>query len=376
MTRQRLASEVPPAAVKVTDFAFSAAYRAQADRERMQVAREEMTWSESGEVPDEPVDVLLNFGCNVRQTPHLQREAVAVFEALGVKFVAVAGKRFCCGKPLSSEGLHDAAKDIVSGSVRRMARYQPKRAVQWCSACEMQFKDLVQPEIGIAFGSGGIAEFLVGRLDELGDQVPWTNEVKAKAIVHGHLGEHVVRDAHPAIVMQLLDRIPGVESLGLAATPALDWCDNAGVKMASIGTEEYLAAQAGIRDHLAETGADVLVTLYHSCTRELTKFAAEDLPIRHYISILAEALGVSMPDRFSEYWRLGEARKVMEASRPNWESWGISEAEALELAHKYFIPSYGAVAEPACSCNGACSRTGADWLSARATSARLGPLPG
>jgi hypothetical protein len=363
MTTESMETDAPPAAPKVTDFAFSDFYRAMADRERMQVAREEMTWSESGAAPDEPVDLLLNFGCNVRQTPHLQREAVAVLEALGVKFAAVAGKQFCCGKPYSGKGLHDVAKDIVAGSVQRMARFQPKRAVQWCSACEMQFKDLVQPEIGIAFGSDGIAEFLVERIDELGDKVPWKKEVKAKAIVHGHFGEHPVRDAHPEIVMQLLNRIPGVESLGLAATPALDWCDNVGVKMSTIGTGEYLAAQSGIRNHLAETGADVLATLYHSCTRELVKFAADDLSIRHYISILAEALGVSMPDRFSEYWRLGDARRVMEASRPNWQSWGISEEEALELAHKYFIPSY-AVGAPECPCNGACSRTGARWLSA------------
>jgi Fe-S oxidoreductase len=362
MTTESMESDMPLGTPKVTDFTFPDVYRAQADRERMQVAREEMTWSETGTIPDEPVDVLLNFGCNVRQTPHLQREAVAVFDALGVKFAAVAGKRFCCGKPFSGTGLHDVAKDVVSASVERMVRFQPKRTVQWCSACEMQFKDLVQPKIGIPFGSDGIAEFLVERIDELGDKVPWKKEVKARAIVHGHLGEHAVRDAHPPIVMQLLNRIPGVESLGLATTPALDWCDNVGVKMSTMGTEEYLAAQSGIRDHLTETGADVLVTLYHSCTRELVKFAADDLSIRHYISILAEALGVSMPDRFSEYWRLGDARKVMEASRPNWQSWGISEAEALELAHKYFIPSY-AVGAPDCPCNGACSRTGAAWLS-------------
>lgn len=364
MTNEDTKQQMPPAAPRLTDFGYADFYQAMADREHMQVARDEMTWSESGAPPSESVDVLLNFGCNVRQTPHLQREAVAVLTALGVRFAAVAGKRFCCGKPYSGNGLHDVAKDIVTGSVRRMARFQPKRAVQWCSACEMQFKDLVQPEIGIAFASDGIAEFLVERIDELGDKVPWKKEVRARAILHGHLGEHRVRDAHPPIVMQLLTRVPGVQPLGLAATPALDWCDNVGVTMSSIGTEEYLAAQSGIRRHLAETGADVLVTLYHSCTRELVKFADDDLSIRHYISILAEALGVSMPDRFSQYWRLGDAHKVMEASRRNWESWGISEARALELAHKYFIPSY-AVNAPECSCNGACTRTGANWLSAR-----------
>lgn len=91
------------------------------------------------------------------------------------------------------------------------------------------------------------------------------------------------------------------------------------------------------------------------------EFAAVAGQKKHYISVLADALGVSKPDRFSEYWRLGDPAKVMEASRPNWSSWGITEDEALRLAHKYFTPNYG-VDIPDCPCNGACSATGSDWL--------------
>ena len=40
------------------------------------------------------------------------------------------------------------------------------------------------------------------------------------------------------------------------------------------------------------------------------------------------------------------------------------EEEALALAHKYFVPSY-AVNAPDCPCNGACTRTGATWLTAK-----------
>ncbi|MGH3460644.1 MAG: heterodisulfide reductase-related iron-sulfur binding cluster [Kribbellaceae bacterium] len=352
---------MPTAAPRVTDFAYPAFYRAMVERERMQVSREEAVWSESGASPEEPVDVLLNFGCGVRQTPHLQREAVAVLEALGVEFAAVAGQKYCCGKPYSSNGLKDAAKEIVSGSVQRMERFQPKRAIQWCSACEMQFKDLVQPDVGIEFSSDGIAEFLVERIDELGDGIPWRTDVHVRAVVHGHLGEHPVRDGHPPIVMSLLQRIPGVELIGLAESDALDLCDNVGARIATYGTEEYAAAQAALKGYLSGAGADTLVTMYHACTRELTKFADDELRIRHYISILAEALGVSKPDRFSQYWRMSDPAAIVEASRPNWESWGITEQEALLLAHKYFVPSYAARA-PECPCNGTCSRTGSDWL--------------
>ncbi|HEX9550584.1 MAG TPA: heterodisulfide reductase-related iron-sulfur binding cluster [Candidatus Limnocylindrales bacterium] len=346
-----------------TDFAYPAFYRTMIEREHLQVSRDESAWTERHTAPERPVDVLLNFGCNVRQTPHLMREAVAVFEALGVDFAAVAGQQFCCGKPYSNNGLHDAARQVVRSSVKRMASYAPRTAIQWCSACEMQFSDVVEPEVGIDFKSTGLASFLIRRLDALGSATPWQTSVPTKVLVHGHLGEHRVRDAHPPVAMDLLRRVPGVEVIGLAETPTLGLCDNAGPRLATIGTQEYLDAQSALEAYVADAGADAIVTLYHGCTRELGKFASERLAIRHYISIVAMALGISVPDRFSMLWRLGDPVKVAEASRPQWSSWGISEEEALQLAHKYFVPSY-AVNAPECPCNGDCTRTGAKFLSA------------
>lgn len=352
---------MPGDAPAKTDFAYPAFYRTMIEREHMQVSRDETTWSERHPTPDRPVDVLLNFGCNVRQTPHLMREAVAVFETLGVDFAAVAGQQYCCGKPYSNNGLHDSARTVVEASVRRMASFRPTTAIQWCSACEMQFADVVVPEVGIEFKSNGLAAFLIERLDDLGARVPWQGDATARVLVHGHLGEHRVRDAHPPIAMELLRRIPGVEVVGYADAPTLHLCDNAGPRLSKIGTDEYLAAQAALQAYLVEAGADTIVTLYHGCTRELGKFASDGLAIRHYISLLARALGVSKPDRFSTLWRLGDPAKVVEASRAQWESWDITEAEAYQLAHKYFVPTYG-VSAPECPCNGDCTRTGARFL--------------
>jgi len=342
---------VPPTAPTIGDYSYPDFYRAMLERERMQVAKDEVRWTEKHREPERAVDVLLNFGCNVRQTPHLMRDAVAILETLKVDFAAVAGQQFCCGKPYSNAKFSDAARSVVEASVKRMASYRPTRAIQWCSACEMQFHDIVIPEVGIEFQSDGFAAYLVERLDEMGSDVPWKRDVRIKAVVHGHLGEHVVRDAHPPIVMELLRRIPGVEVVRYADTPALH-----------IGSSEYRAVQGDLESYLSEHGADTLVTMYHSCTRELSKFASDSLRINHYVAVLARALGVEQPDRFSEYWRLGDPAKVVAASRRNWESWGWTEPEAYALAHKYFVPSY--VEAPECPCNGACSRTGAAWLSA------------
>ena len=364
---------MPPAAPRVADFDYPDFYRAMVEREHLQVARDEAKWTEKHTSPERKIEVLLNFGCNVRQTPHLMREAVAVLEVLGVDFHAVAGQQFCCGKPYSGNGLKEAARGVVETSVRRMASYRPDRAIQWCSACEMQFHDVVIPDVGIEFQSDGLAKYLVEKIDSMEGRVPWRRDVNVRAAIHGHLGEHVVRDAHPPVTIELLKRIPGVEFVEVANTEALDMCDNNGLKIASITSEAYLSAQRKLEMYLESIGADTLVTLYHSCTRELSKFASERLPIRHYISLVAEALGVGKPDRFSEYWRLGEPARVVEASRPNWSSWGITEAEAYRLAHRYFVPSY-AVNAPDCPCNGECTRTGASFLSPHQID-RTTPLP-
>jgi Fe-S oxidoreductase len=349
-------------APKLNDISFTDFYRAMVEREHLQVSREEATWTEGDAAPQRSVEVLLNFGCNVRQTPHLQREAVAVLEVLGVDFAAIAGQRTCCGKSYSGFGFPDMANHVLQKSIKRMAAHQPKRTIQWCSACEMQFSDAIDSQTSLEFSSEPLAGFLIERIDALGDQVPWRREVPVKVLVHGHLGEHKVRDRHPVLATELIGRIPGVEFVDHADAEVLDMCDNHGLLIAEMGSAEYRAAQAKLEQYLAAAGADTLLTLYHGCTRELSKFQSGRLRVRHYISVLAEALGVGKPDRFSEYWQLGDPVQVMEASRANWSSWGISEEEALRLAHKYFTPGY-AREVPDCPCNGECTATGSAWLS-------------
>jgi len=56
----------PTDAPKASDFAYPEFYRAMLERERMQVARDEAKWIERHASPEQQVDVVLNFGCNVR----------------------------------------------------------------------------------------------------------------------------------------------------------------------------------------------------------------------------------------------------------------------------------------------------------------------
>ena len=88
-------------------------------------------------------------------------------------------------------------------------------------------------------------------------------------------------------------------------------------------------------------GADTLATIYHSCHREWCEVGGTGSVVRNYISLVAEALGCARRDDFQELKRLGDPAAIAALSRPVWETHGLSETQAKELAAKYFVPKKG-----------------------------------
>jgi len=324
--------------------------------ERLQVARDEMLWSDRYTVPDGPVDVLLNLSCGAQFTPHLMLEAVDVFRALGVEFAAVAGRQFCCGRVYHRMQTPEPGDRMAAAAIERMASYGPRVTVQWCASCRDHFHDVSLRRHQVDFAHTHYTHYLAQLVETLGDRVPWRQAVPARVMIHAHQGEHPERDRDLPSVLSVLDRVPGVEVVGEAKAPALGapctmvtGTNNS--RLAEIGSAEYRAVQADLETQADALGADTLVCLYHACSREWGKFASDRLAARHYISLVAEALGYARPDRFQAYWHLGSAEAVVERARPIWESWGIREAEARRLADKFFNPNY-ADAVPKCACDG------------------------
>lgn len=72
---------------------------------RLQIPAGAIRWLERWEPLERPHQIVLHLGCNILPTPDLAADVVAVFEALGLDFVAVAGVQFCCGPdPLAPRG--------------------------------------------------------------------------------------------------------------------------------------------------------------------------------------------------------------------------------------------------------------------------------
>ena len=340
-------------------------WRENVEAERLQVSKDELSWIERYQRPDRSVDVTLNLSCGVQSTPHLMLVQVGLFERMGVHFVATAGPQFCCGRVF--QRYDDGAGDQLSAtSIKRLASWNAPTNVQCCGSCFIEFDHQVgklRELTGSApFEVVHITKFLRDRLVELGDAVPWARRVPRRVLLHAEgLELHPTKEQQRGWVIETLAMIPGVEYAGLARNPSLGAPCSSKIGGASvlsdITPEQYRQVQAELEAQALEVGADAILTHHHKCHREWSKFSSPRLPVIHYQAVLGEALGMRVTDRFKVLWQLGDHEKILEKSRPQWESWGISEDDARETVKKFFSPGYAAAIQR-CPCEDSCAVAG------------------
>ncbi len=335
---------------------------------RMQVRRDEIAWEMTPKKRTQDAEVVLNLSCGVQATPHLMLTQVALFEALGIDFVATAGTQFCCGRPFGAAGDAVLGDRVCWHSVGRLATWHSTINVQQCGSCLIQFQHNVaqmREQTGSApFEVVHITDFVLRRLREMGDSVPWADPNPARTrrfLLHAEGAEvHATKLEARNAVIETLDLMPGVEFAGMVTAPSVgspctsnsrpELGDAYGhTKLSDISTEEYRSVQAELLEQARAVGAEGILTHHHKCHREWSKFSSPELPVIHYQSLLLETLGIMIEDRFRRFWQLGP-EQILQESRSYWESWDISEAKARELVTKYFVPEYASSVQ-FCSCD-------------------------
>ena len=292
----------------------------------------ETPWMEQHTQPVRPVDAVLYLGCNILRTAHLAYEVVGVFHALGLSFAAVAGPQFCCGVVHQREGDVSGATRFAQATAAKFESYGVKQVVVWCPTCQLRFGELIQKGITPRLPMIHTTAFLAERVRQL----PIRRTIPLRVAVHAHVGESQ-RELDAKSAIQVLEAIPGVKVVGTLSSPDLDYhCSP--VLMTRLGPERFRVTHENLVGRAKELGADTLATTYHSCHREWCGVGEGSLRVRNYISILAEALGCARPDSYQEFKKLGDPKAIAAVSRPVWETYGLSEEQALAMATKYFMP--------------------------------------
>ncbi len=355
--------------------------------EHLLVRREEMNWSERKPAPGRPVDVYLSLSCGTQQNPNLLQDTVAVCEALGVSFGAAAGPAGCCGGPVWSKGV---GPQWAHAKAYNLAELGVSTNVNWCTNCQIRLTgeaDRREREEGVShpIREVQVLSFLEERVHELGDRVPWKQEVHRKVAAEGHWAWTDVHRTAQVATTKLLSMIPGVEVVGLydghrpespCAYRARGMVEGRDPIPDHLPEPRTAAEVRARRELLADTlnamGADTISCQHQGCHLLWCYYASERLSVVHGVSVLAEALGVKHPDRFQAAARLGDPEKVLEQTRPIWESWAIPEADARELAGELADPRFS---EGVTRCACGKDRCDEQLIAVDVLTARTQPLP-
>jgi heterodisulfide reductase subunit D len=275
--------------------------------------------------------IVLYLGCNVFRTSHMIQTITAIFDRLGLDYVAVGGPTYCCGIVHHQQGDTAAAGGMADHTLKLFERYEPEEVVMWCPSC-IYFYDEVR-QARLPFRVSHAAEFLVGKLPEL----EWSRRVDATVALHYH-NVSPARAGEGRAGRHLLEAVPGLRYVeiepdarfGRSCTPAVQQ---------QVGPAAW---DEMARDEIARArtaGADTLATIYHGCQRYLCVFEPEgSIAIEHYLSVFARSLGIEFEDKFKKYRLWQDPERVLAETTPCQRANQVDPARARAVVMEAFGP--------------------------------------
>ncbi len=291
---------------------------------------DDRTWRLSApEREPERHSIILYLGCNVLRTSHMVRTVTALFDHLGLDYVAVGGVTYCCGIVQHRNGDTAAGEGMSHHTVELFKRYQPDEVVMWCPSCIYFYDDVLKQRL--PFRVRHTTEFLVDQLPRL----EFTRRVDARVALHRHaVGE--ARQREGAACRRLLEALVGVEYVDIE--PTLDFDRSCGPAVPQkLGAERW---DALVRDELARAaaaGATTMATIYHGCQRMTCHFEDEQpLAIEHYLSVFARGLGIEFEDTYKKYRLWKDPERVLAEMTPCQQANRVDPARARDVVARIF----------------------------------------
>ena len=275
--------------------------------------------------------IVLYLGCNVFRTSHMIQTVMAIFDGLGLDYVAVGGPTYCCGIVHHQQGDTAAAGGMADHTIKLFERYRPEEVVMWCPSC-IYFYDEVR-HATLPFKVSHPSEFLVSRLAD----IRFTRRIDAAVALHAHCaGEARQREGRAA--RRLLEAVPGLRYVEIEPDPRFGRSCTPGVQQ-QLGLDVWdrMAREEIGRAH--DAGAGTLATIYHGCQRYLCVFEPErPLAIEHYLTVFGRGLGLDFEDKFKKYRLWQDPERVLAETTPCQRANNVDPAHARRVVEDNFGP--------------------------------------
>src|SRR5262245_623968 len=267
-------------------------------------------------------EVLFYTGCNVLRTPHIVLNVMDILDALELDFDVVGGTAHCCGVYQFQEADLPNYERQGHRTFQRFGQSGAAKVLTWCPTCTKNFGELEKDVEAPSFDLGHISEFLAANLDALKAQFV-AEQPPRRVVIHEHLGI----GATVASIARLLRAVPNLELLEIEQDSGFSYaCGGLAAKF----KEREQAIHRRLVEGAVAAGADIIVTMYHSCHRALAGAeAVYPIKVVNFTDVIAEALGRGgHPDYYQLYKRGGAMDEAVTAARRFLQDNGVQIDEA------------------------------------------------
>jgi hypothetical protein len=312
-------------------FDFAGYFREIRTLHDLQSPKPERSWLLAQPDPGRRHEVVLYLGCNVLRTSHLVQTVTAVFDRLGLDYVAVGGPTYCCGIQHHRHATPASAERYAHHTVELFQRMAPREVVMWCPSCIHFYDEVLRADL--PFPKRHTAEFLAGELER--GAFTFTRPVEARVALHYHRATPA-REREGEAARRLLAAVPGLTLVpfepdarwGRTCTPTLQ---------AELGAETWRQMVLGDMDRAVTAGATHLSGIYHGCHREQCRFESErPLIVEHYLTLFARALGIEFEDTYKRYARWGDPEGILADATPCLAANGVTPDAARPVVTRIF----------------------------------------
>ena len=281
------------------------------------------------------VDAVFYFGCNILQTPHILLSCIDVFDRLGLDYEVAGGVGHCCGINHIRRGDLETGAEMGARSLGHFKSYDPEKVITFCPTCQMQYSEYQhlytgKPVLPVLGDSGAgeeeilpfvhITQYLVDNLEALRGE--FTQKVKKRVAVHLHGGSDGVEEN----VITILKAIPGLEFVEIEQLS-----DHAYQCPTLVIPEAKAAMREKLFDSARRAGVDSLLTVYHSCHRELCDLEKDQpFAIENFMTILGQAMGFEYPDYTKTYKIYEDIDRVIHEAEDTLRAFGMTPEKMRE----------------------------------------------
>jgi Fe-S oxidoreductase len=279
------------------------------------------------------------LGCNILRTVQLAETLDDILKYLGEDYVTLGGPSNCCGIVHESRGDVAIGKNMLQQTMKKFDAFTPEQMLCWCPSCDNQLRAESQDVVtDTAKQRISFTRYLATQIDRL----KFSIAVPLTVAIHFH-GGFAEQEADGADVRLLLLQIPGLTILDMPGTEKLGrHCSDAAIK--GFGESRYPGAMEDWTAEAQRRGATHIVTVYHSCHRQLLLtqrgMAAEKrLPVVNYLTLMARSLGIQeRDDKFAQLAASESVETMMADVEPNRHALGIKPDQAQRALKAQFQP--------------------------------------